>query len=434
MMDGWVREARAVLGIACAVSAAMAAQIGMDAVELALAARLGAAALAGVTLAGGVYSLVFMVALGVVTAVTPLAAREAGRGDAAALARVGRNGMWVALGVAVPLALAMVGAVLLVPPQAFGPGAGEAATLAAARRFLLGAAPGLPGWVVYVALRCLAVGSGRAHRPLAVMAAALPAYAALGWALAAGSGVAGLGIAATAIGWAAAGAAAAWEGVSGGMPDRAGCAAILRLGLPFALRIVLREGVLPAAALLLVPFGAVAVAAHGLAARVVMLAGVFSFGFSDASNARVGRALGAGTGVRRVGVVSLVMATAVSLAAALAVAARPRWLAGLVLGPGDPAVVAAAASLLPVAAVLLFLEGVQSAGSGALQGMRDARVPLAIAVLGGWVVGLPAGFLLAAWLAVPVVGLWAGLCLGWAIAATLTLDRFRRMSRRSGAR
>src|SRR5579875_2684693 len=92
---GWGREARALLGISCAVSATMFAQLAMDAVEAAVAARLGAVPLAGMALAGGFYGVVFLFALGVVTAVTPLAAHAAGQGDTPALRRIGQNGVWV---------------------------------------------------------------------------------------------------------------------------------------------------------------------------------------------------------------------------------------------------------------------------------------------------------------------------------------------------
>ena len=81
--------------------------------------------------------------------------------------------------------------------------------------------------------------------------------------------------------------------------------------------------------------------------------------------------------------------------------------------------------MLPLAAALLLLEGVQSAASGALSGLRDARGTLVIAVVGGWAVGLPLGLALAMVLASPVIGLWTGLCVGWLLATALTLGRLR---------
>ena len=152
-MDGvafdWRREAWVLGSVASAVSMAMFAQLAIDAVETAVVARLGAVALAGVTLAVGVHTVVFLFALGVATAVTPLAAHAAGRGDAAAVRRVGQNGLFVALAVATPLAGAMLAAALLLPVRE--------PELREATRYIAGTAWGLPGWVAYVAIRSLAI-------------------------------------------------------------------------------------------------------------------------------------------------------------------------------------------------------------------------------------------------------------------------------------
>ena len=431
---GWGREARALLGISCAVSATMFAQLAMDAVETAVAARLGAVPLAGMALAGGFYGVVFLFALGVVTAVTPLAAHAAGQGDRAALRRIGQNGVWMALAVSLPLAAALTAGAWLLPARA--------PEWAAARAYLLGAGWGMPGWVVYVAIRCFAVATGRIRIATALMVAALPVQAALAVALAfpAGLGIAGVGLAYALSGYAALLLLAILLAVSAQDAfgaalrppfaiDRAACTAILRLGLPFAVRIVLREAVLPVAALGLAPFGAPALAAHAVAARAVQLAGVFAFGFSDAASTRVSHALGAGAAdrARGVGWLAVGLAVLAGLAAASACCcSRPGLVATVLLGTRDGAALRQAVALLPVAALLLLLEGVLAAASGALAGMRDARGPLAIALLGGWGVGLPLGMLLAASAAMPATGLWTGLAVGWGLATALTLVRLAR--------
>lgn len=112
------------------------------------------------------------------------------------------------------------------------------------------------------------------------------------------------------------------------------------------------------------------------------------------------------------------------IAAALLTA--PTLVARWVLGDGDPAGVAAAATLLPIAGCLLFLEGVQSAAGGALSGMRDATGPLLIAIIGSWAVGMPLGILLAWTTATPVLGLWGGLMVGGCLTTLLYLIRFRK--------
>ncbi len=202
---------------------------------------------------------------------------------------------------------------------------------------------------------------------------------------------------------------------------------IMRLGIPFSCRIMLREGVLPAAAFALAPYGAAAVAAHAVAAQVISLAGVFSFGFSDAANMRVSYALGAGVPHRakHTGWIAIQLATAISVLLVAALVTEPMQIARWVLGNNDPGSVAAAAKLLPVAACLLFLEVVQSAAGGALSGMQDAKGPLLIAVAGSWAVGMPLAILLAWMMATPALGLWIGLVIGGCLTTILYLIRFR---------
>ena len=140
------------------------------------------------------------------------------------------------------------------------------------------------------------------------------------------------------------------------------------------------------------------------------------------------RALGAGAGdrARGVGWLAVGLAALAGIAAAALLLLAPGLVGTALLGTKDAPALRQAVALLPLAALLLVLEGVLAAASGALAGMRDARGPLGIALLGGWVLGLPLGLLLAGRAAMPASGLWAGLAVGWGVAAALTLGRLAR--------
>jgi MATE family multidrug resistance protein len=116
---------------------------------------------------------------------------------------------------------------------------------------------------------------------------------------------------------------------------------------------------------------------------------VFTFGFSDAANARVGYAVGSGNPVRAVrsAWVAVQLSTIAGLGAAATLVLAPTAIVRAVLGDADPADIEAAAALLPIAACLLIFEGVQSAAGGALSGLSDAKGPLLIAI---WVDGASA--------------------------------------------
>ena len=109
-------------------------------------------------------------------------------------------------------------------------------------------------------------------------------------------------------------------------------------------------------------------AAHAVAARVVDLCGVFTFGFSAAATARVGHAIGSGSPAQasRSAWVAVQLSTIVGLGAAAVLVLAPTAIVGAVLGDADPADIEAAAALLSIAAGLLVLESIQSAAGGAL--------------------------------------------------------------------
>ncbi|MFC0407459.1 MATE family efflux transporter [Roseomonas elaeocarpi] len=435
----WCAEARALSGVAASVTLTMSAQLALSAVETLLVARLGVAALAGVTLALSLHLLVFLFALGVVTAVTPLAAQARGRGDAAALRGLGQSGLLVGLLMSLPGAALLLAMALL---PGLLPGDGPEA--AAAGRYLLGAAWGLPGWVCYVALRSFAVATGRLRATTAIMLSVVPLHAAsCWWLLRGGFGLPPLGPLGAGLAHALAGllawtllilASRATSGAAlGGIlrrpfrPDAQCCREILRLGLPFACRILLREGVMPAAAFAVAPFGATALAAHAVAARITDLLGVLCFGFGDAANMRVGFAAGAGEAgqARHSARVAIQLALLSALLPAALLLSAPGWVAGWFLTGADPAAQALAASLLPLAAALLVGESLQSAAGGALSGLRDGRGPLLIAVAGSWGVALPLGTLLSWTGTAPVPFFWTGLVAGGALTAALSLLRLQ---------
>jgi sugar phosphate permease len=101
------------------------------------------------------------------------------------------------------------------------------------------------------------------------------------------------------------------------------------------------------------------------------------------------------------------------------------------LGAGDAAAAEAAALatlLLTIAGVFQLADGVQAVAGGALRGLKDTRVPMLLAALGYWGLGMPVGLVLAAWLGLGPVGLWIGLAAGLGGVAVLMLRRWGRLS------
>jgi MATE family multidrug resistance protein len=149
----------------------------------------------------------------------------------------------------------------------------------------------------------------------------------------------------------------------------------------------------------------------------------------------VGLAAGSGdlAAARRAGWVAIgIGAGFMAAMAVLLVAAAPQ-IAGLFLDPalaraGEAA--ALAATLLVVAGLFQLGDGIQVVAAGALRGRKDTRVPMLLAALGYWGIGLPVGLALAHAAGMGPLGIWIGLGVGTGLVALLMLGRWRRVSRR----
>jgi MATE family multidrug resistance protein len=99
----------------------------------------------------------------------------------------------------------------------------------------------------------------------------------------------------------------------------------------------------------------------------------------------------------------------------------------------DLAVAALAGTLLLFAAAFQFPDGIQVLSAGALRGLKDTRVPMWLAVVSYWGLGMPLGAGLGLGLGWGPQGMWLGLIVGLTAAAVLLGWRFERSSRRRPA-
>jgi MATE family multidrug resistance protein len=144
---------------------------------------------------------------------------------------------------------------------------------------------------------------------------------------------------------------------------------------------------------------------------------------------RVGRAYGAGDaeGITRAGWTAYALGVGFMGLTALLMLAAPRLLIGGFLDlskPENVPVVELAVTFLAFAALFQLVDGAQAVGLGMLRGLHDTRIPMLIAALGYWGVGLPLGVLLAFPLGFEGVGVWIGLASGLAVVAALMTLRW----------
>jgi len=171
--------------------------------------------------------------------------------------------------------------------------------------------------------------------------------------------------------------------------------------------------------------GTTALAGHQVALNLASLTFMVPLGVSSAAAVLVGSAVGRGdmpearraAGAAFVGGVSFMAVSATVMLLAPGFFAR--------LYSNDAAVVAVAASLIPIAGVFQVFDGLQVVAIGVLRGVADTRAPMLINILGFWLMGLPVSWWLGVHQRQGPAGLWWGLTLGLIVVAAMLALRAR---------
>lgn len=204
---------------------------------------------------------------------------------------------------------------------------------------------------------------------------------------------------------------------------------LLRIGVPMGITVVAEAGLFGAAAFILGRFGEAALAAHTVAIQVASIAFMLPFGVGQAATIRVGFHLGAEDrlGIARAGWMALGIGAGFALINATIMVAAPRLVISAYVdlaAPGNAAMAALAVRYLQVAAAFQLADSTQTIAAGALRGLQDTRVPMAIALCGYWLLGLGTSLYLG--FATPLAGLgvWLGLLVGLAVVAVSLVWRW----------
>lgn len=432
------REMRVSFVLALPLVMSQLSSMAMNIVDTVLAGRHGPTTLAAVGVGSAVWSVVILVSIGVLMAVPPTVSQLNGANRRADIGPVFRQALWLALFLGLALiGVVRAGAVALEPLGITAEARPEAVA------FLKAISWGAPGLALYFCLRNLSEGVAWTMPSMVAGLAGLAALVPLGWTLmfAAGLGAAGLGYAVATVLTLQAAALAVYLWRSPRFADLdlfarfepprwAPIRELLALGLPMGVSVFMEGSLFVATALIIGTLGTTQMAAHQVAILAASLFFMVPLGVAMATTVRVGHAAGAGdaAGVRWAAAAGYALAMVAQTASAIILVAGGAWLAGLV--SPDPAVVSLAALLMAYAAVFQYPDGLQALSAGALRGLKDTRVPMAITVLAYWGLGLPLG----AWLGLRqgqgAPGLWTGLIVGLSAAATLLAWRFWRLARR----
>lgn len=416
-------------------------------VDSAIAGHHGTDTLAAVSIGTALFWLPMTVPMGTLMALPPSVSQMDGGGRRAEIAPLFRQALWLAAALGIVLF-----ALLSLAPLAMAAFGIDAHIRPGATAFLHGIRWGIPAFTLYLCMRYLSDGLHWSLPTMAFGFGGLLVLLPFGYALTFGRfgfpalGAGGLGVASAMMMWGQAigfvlylsrskrfadlGLFARFE-----RPHAATLRQLLATGLPIGVTVAMEGGLFIVTALLIGRLGPVPSAAHQIAINVASLAFMIPLGLAEATTVRVGHALGRcdRDGLRRAAFAGYVLLLLTQSVSATIMVAGNHAIVGLYTR--DAAAAALAASLLLYAAAFQFPDGVQVVSAGSLRGLKDTRVPMLLAALAYWGIGMPVGATLGFGLggftpALGPRGMWVGLIAGLVVAAVLLATRFLRSSAR----
>ena len=206
---------------------------------------------------------------------------------------------------------------------------------------------------------------------------------------------------------------------------------VFRLGWPIGLTGMAESGLFAATAVMMGWIGAVELAAHGIAMEVTALGFMLHLGLSNAATVRAGRAHGAGDvrGLRDGAKAAIGLSVMIGVINIAIMLILPHQIIGVFLDMSNPesaGILAYGVMLLIFAALFQMADAMQVMALGLLRGMHDTKVPMIMAAISYWVIGIPASYGLAFHADLGGAGLWLGLVIGLSFAAVTMMTRFWR--------
>jgi MATE family multidrug resistance protein len=435
---------RELLHLAWPVLIAQAAVMANGVIDTLMAGRLSPVDLAAVGIGASIYATVFVTAMGVLLALTPVVSHHYGAGRYAEIGADVRQCAWLAL------VLSLIAFVVLKNPDPllnFSRLTPEVEQKV--RAYLDGVAWAVPGVLFFRVFFGFTTGIGRPRPVMAFNLLGLALKVPLNWVFMYGHfgfpamGGAGCGWSSAVIMWTVATLAWLWcrrdaEYAPYAVfarfdpPRPAALRELLVLGLPMGATFMVDVTAFTFMALFIARLGPEISAAHQIAANVAVFVFLMPLALGSATGVLVGQALGARDSrrARHAGLLGLTVGCGIA-----AVVGGTIWLGA---GPlaraytGDAEVAAAAATLLAIVAVYHVVDAVQAVMAQVLRGYKRALVPMVIYAISLWGVGLGGGYLLGLTdifgAARGAAGFWIAAVASLALAGAGVLAYFLRIS------
>lgn len=437
----WGAELAATFALAWPLVIAQLAQTALTTTDVIMMGWLGPQALAAGTLATTFLMPFLLLGIGIVGAVAPLVAQARGARDIKAVRRIARQGFWVAI----LLAVLLIPVILQIRPVLTVLGQDPVATLRAEQYIQVAVWMLFPGLAIIV-LRSL-LSAFEATRVILVITVGGVVLNAIGnYLLMFGTfGLPRLELRGAALSTALTNLVMFavmlayvlrhrrfkrfnillrfWK------PDWLRFREIFRIGTPIGLTVLAEVGLFTAAALLMGRIGTDEIAAHAIALQCASMAFMVPLGLGIAATVRVGHAYGRSDpeGISKAGWTAFALGIGFMAVASILFLTMGPVIVTWFLDPRVPEnanALALAATFLVVAGVFQLVDGAQVVAAHALRGLSDTKIPMFLAILGYWGVGLPTSYILGFVVGWQGVGIWMGLAVGLAFVAVVLVSRF----------
>ncbi len=402
---------RRIVPLAWPVLVGQVSVLAFSTVDTVLVARHSTADLAALAVGGAAYITVFIGLMGVVLALSPIVGRLYGAGQLSEAGAQLHQAIWLSLG------LALLGSSLLAFPAPFLALSHASPDVAAkVRGYLAALALALPASLLFTAFRAFNTAVSRPKAVMALQLATLGLKVPLSMALVFGVpslGVPALGV----VGCGVATALSMWTQVIASLlllrhdafyapfnlarfgrlqaPNREALLALLKLGVPIGLSVLIEVSAFSFMAIFIARLGATPVAGHQLAMNLVSLLFMVPMALSNASSTLVAQCLGSCDlrDARRLAWHGwqFTLGVGVVLGLAIYLAREPV----LRLYTNDAAVIAAALPLLAWLALFHPADAMQTFAAFVLRAWHIATLPMVIYAVALWGAGLGGGYLLA---------------------------------------
>lgn len=426
------------------------AQVGMGVADTVMAGAVSPLDLGAVAVGFSLWLPIYVLCIGVLSAVTATIARAVGAADAMRQTRAFQQGLWLAFGLALIAIVIIAYADALLPLMQV-----DAAVRPLGKRYLQGIAFGIPPIMLFQVLRALSEGNGKSKPVMIIQVIAFLINVPLNYIFIHGAfiygdwgipklGGAGCGWATGCVMWLQF-IFLAWllrkqwrkllhkqDGISRA-PQWQWLWPLIKLGAPIGGAMFTETSVFAGAALLIGRLGAETLAAHQIALNYSALMFMVPMSLGQALTVKIGHMLGAQNPqrARRFAMLGATTSILFALCSAAIMLNIPYAIASAYTS--DEVVRLLTVQILFYSAMFQLFDGLQVTAIGSLRGYHDTRAAMFVTIVAYWLVGLPLGYTLGLTdifgSARGVFGIWIGLVAGLAVAALLLNWRLRNISR-----